>query len=552
MTQVATPETVFGEFDGRELVWPGGSCRVFRRQDQFWIDMDDPDEALTGEKRRIERPVVMVTGSHHMQVYWYPIGKERSLGQVPVVYLKTERKWIPRNAAFMMPPDMGSFPETSRWNATCLWCHTTQGRTRPVNGFNGPLQLTGMDSQAAEFGIACEACHGPGERHVRYQTGKLPERTSDPIVDPESISHQRSSQICGQCHGLTVSHSRKHLEMEAMDGSSYRPGDELSVSRWVVRYDQQTKQHLEEFGAGIAMLTDSFWTDGMVRVSGREFTGLMETRCYTEGQMSCLSCHTMHPPEDSTRPLNEWADDQLKEGMDQDKACLQCHQEPDYTSRNHTHHGSQSTGSRCYNCHSPHTAFGLLKAIRSHQVSSPTVAESTMTGRPNACNLCHLDKTLQWTADQLKSWYAIESPPLDDEQRTISAAVLWAIRGDAGQRALAAWHMGWRPAQQVSGTAWMAPFLGNLLADPYAAVRFVAYRSLRGLPRYQSLDYDFVGSADTWPEAVKRVSEIWEEQLQERAVFSRELLMTPNGRLDGAIFERLKKMRDDTPIHLAE
>ena len=98
----------------------------------------------------------------------------------------------------------------------------------------------------------------------------------------------------------------------------------------------------------------------------------------------------------------------------------------------------------------------------------------------------------------------------------------------------------------------MAPFLGNLLADPYAAVRFVAYRSLRGLPRYQSLDYDFVGSADTWPEAVKRVSEIWEEQLQERAVFSRELLMTPNGRLDGAIFERLKKMRDDTPIHLAE
>ena len=62
MTQVATTKTVFGEFDGREFDWPGGSCRVFRRGDQFWIEMDDPDESLTGVEKRIERPVVMTTG----------------------------------------------------------------------------------------------------------------------------------------------------------------------------------------------------------------------------------------------------------------------------------------------------------------------------------------------------------------------------------------------------------------------------------------------------------------------------------------------------------
>ena len=40
--------------------------------------------------------------------------------------------------------------------------------------------------------------------------------------------------------------------------------------------------------------TGSFWSDGMIRATGREFNGLMESPCYTRGEMSCLSCHEMH------------------------------------------------------------------------------------------------------------------------------------------------------------------------------------------------------------------------------------------------------------------
>ena len=69
-------------------------------------------------------------------------------------------------------------------------------------------------------------------------------------------------------------------------------------------------------------------------------------------------------------------------------------------------------GSRCYNCHMPHTTFGLLRAMRSHQVSSPNVRESLDYGRPNACNLCHLDETLSWTADKLHAWYQQPVPEL--------------------------------------------------------------------------------------------------------------------------------------------
>src|SRR5205807_5561582 len=61
----------------------------------------------------------------------------------------------------------------------------------------------------------------------------------------------------------------------------------------------------------------------------------------------------------------------------------------------HTHHEAASSGSRCYNCHMPHNTFGLLHAMRGHQVSWPTVQESVAYGRPKdrkstRLNSCHL------------------------------------------------------------------------------------------------------------------------------------------------------------------
>ncbi|MEW6273281.1 MAG: cytochrome c3 family protein, partial [Thermodesulfobacteriota bacterium] len=84
--------------------------------------------------------------------------------------------------------------------------------------------------------------------------------------------------------------------------------------------------------------------------------------------------------------------------------CTQCHAELGAEARlvAHTRHAAGSPGSRCYNCHMPNTAYGLQKATRSHEITSPSVVESAEVGRPNACNLCHLDRTLAWTADELE------------------------------------------------------------------------------------------------------------------------------------------------------
>ena len=191
----------------------------------------------------------------------------------------------------------------------------------------------------------------------------------------------------------------------------------------------------------------------------------------------------MHKRSEDSRATKDWADThQVATNMDGNQACLQCHEAIRNSLAAHTKHTVESPGSSCYNCHMPYTTYGLLRALRSHQISSPTVAASVNTGRPSACNLCHMDKTLRWTSEYLEQWYRTPSVALNRDEQQVSASLLWVLRGDAGQRALVAWSMGWKPAQQASGTAWMPPFLAGLMDDPYEAVRFVASRSIRTLP----------------------------------------------------------------------
>src|SRR5262249_9552034 len=145
------------------------------------------------------------------------------------------------------------------------------------------------------------------------------------------------------------------------------------------------------------LIRDSFWSDGMIRVSGREYNGLIDSPCFTRAtdakKISCSSCHTMHKPDTDPRSLHAWADThQVSSGLDGNEGCLQCHEKLRSNLTAHTKHAAASPGSTCYNCHMPYTTYGLLRALRSHQISSPTVQASVDTGRPNACNLCHLDK----------------------------------------------------------------------------------------------------------------------------------------------------------------
>jgi predicted CXXCH cytochrome family protein len=278
---------------------------------------------------------------------------------------------------------------------------------------------------------------------------------------------------------------------------------------------------------------------------GREFTGLALSACYRQGQISCLSCHTMHSGDPN---------DQLIAATSVDSACIKCHQEDKYQSAiaTHTHHPANSPGSSCVNCHMPHTTYALLSAIRTHLIAPPDLASSAKQGVPNACNLCHLDKTLAWTADHLATWYGREKPQLTEEQQTVPAGLLWLLKGNAAQRVIAAWHAGWGPAQAAAGNDWLAPAMAPLLADPYGVVRYVAARSLRTLPGFSKLDYDFLAPADEQAKHSRDVLAEWR---------SRPVPTNPatdpdgdslNKMLDDGTLKQLMLGRDNRPVTIQE
>lgn len=557
MTQLALPENVQSDFRDATVNSRGIDYRVFREGDTFWAEMPDPDRmmlAIQGGRdidpasiERVRRQVVMTTGSHHYQTFWVRSGRfDTVLQTLPLVYLPGEDQWIPRENAFLQPAD--SERMITQWNTHCIKCHSTGG----VPGVKGPQTVR---TEVGELGIACEACHGPAEEHVAANRSPLRRyglhvggAVDGTIVNPARLDHRKSSEVCGQCHGLFTAASEQAGMHYAEKGSSYRPGGDLSRERFYINFPTADSPpgEWENFRLNREFFKNSWWDDGTILVGGREYTAMQSVPCFTRGDMSCLSCHSMHHSDPN---------DQLKPGMEGAAACVQCHDEPLYTERvaEHTRHAPDSSGSNCLNCHMPHTTYALFSGIRNHTISSPSVASSVRHATPNACNLCHLDRTLAWTQDRLVEWYGHERLELDEDQRTVAASVLWLVKGNAALRIVTAWHFGWADARAASGSAWTPPFLAQLLVDPYGAVRHVARNSLRSVRGFEDLEFDFLGDASHRERVAARVREVWRAADEKvSAAGGAALLLSVDGTLDEPRFERLLSERDDTPVRIAE
>ena len=527
MTQVASPESIVPSFDDVHLEAHTRSYHLTREGDEFWADMPDPDweEAALRKGQdlsKVQPPrkrarIVMTTGSHNMQTYWIATTDGNKLRHFPWFYSIAEQCWISDMDSLIRPPmreaDILVDQLSVFWNKDCIRCHAVAGKTVGTPDY----WLTSV----AELGIACEACHGPAEAHVEFhRDGKVgPEPSS--LINPSKCDPKVAGQICGQCHSDS--------DRSQMD--EYHAGDDLLKTQRM--YDLTTTKYQA-----------NYWPDGTQRVGGREYTAMVKSACYLKGELHCLSCHSMHKSDPN---------DQLAAKMESNEACLQCHDSYRNRIEEHTHHEANSSGSKCYNCHMPYTSFVLLKSIRSHRIDPPSVKSSVKYGRPNGCNSCHLDRTLAWTAKYLQEWYDIDSGEIDQEATELPASLIWLLKGDAVQRAVAADALGWDSAKHASGEHWQAAFLAQLLRDPYTAVRFVALKNLRKLPAFDHLDYGFAKDDANHEKAFQEAMKIWQEQSGIAPVPpGLKSLMNASGKLNESRIEQLIKERDDTPIYLIE
>jgi hypothetical protein len=146
-------------------------------------------------------------------------------------------------------------------------------------------------------------------------------------------------------------------------------------------------------------------------------------------QIKCTHCHDPHE-----RGPGAGAKDQTKHLQ----ACTDCHQ--DIAMDSAAHSGHAASAASCLDCHMPKIVKGVDQAVRSHRISMPVDEKMLARGSFNACNLCHLDKTIGWTLNRLRSqWgrsFASEASWREDYGEQ-PVGELWLEADDANTRSIA-------------------------------------------------------------------------------------------------------------------
>ena len=133
-----------------------------------------------------------------------------------------------------------------------------------------------------------------------------------------------------------------------------------------------------------------------------------------------------------------------------------------------------------------------------------------------------------------------------------------ALSGDAAARVIATAALGDPDARAASGGGWQPQLLAEALDDPYAAVRFVAWRSLRPFPGFEDLRFDFdaplslQARAQAW--AFERMLEhhVYWALVGVRWVDGDNFAKGPSHFFDSAPLHLREKMREDAQFRVAE
>jgi hypothetical protein len=406
MNAALNPDRVRGDFSGTtKLPYLGGTGRFWRDGDRFHM------AAERGPVRRTFR-VTRTVGSRYFEYYVgvqtagpEPADDDRYRVEhvLPFGFWLTRRQWVPTVHIREDRADDADDPRLNPYedfyfrgyDDICARCHTTlaagdwlirtpieAGRMSPhkfsldLTGYlqrqrpgllpDDPRAVSSADlgrvveelvenrppARILHLGVQCEACHNGCKQHAGNPERRPPHFfPTSPLVhaelprdNPHGRTHANLNWVCSRCH------------------VGPRPQFPGGLSTW----------------------------------NSTEYTDAVRGACYS--QLRCVDCHEPHTPTGPTWPHSADHDD---------RSCLRCHEGyRDAKARQaHTRHAPGSDGDRCMNCHMPRVNEGLDTVVRTHTIFSPTKAASIEQNGPNACNLCHLDRPIDWTLGHLRDWY---------------------------------------------------------------------------------------------------------------------------------------------------
>lgn len=390
---------------------------------------DDPDETLTDPFDMLVPPMFAPYATGCNSCHTtFPAGDQF------IRRLRTTGKFAPQPMHLAMSEYLGeTHPE--------LWSPEEDVSRLTSHGLLGLVQTFEnypATEHAVTLGISCEACHLGAKDHAEGRLKKPKFFPHDPLLRIENTksiefgpSHQNRNWACGRCH------------------TGSRP----------------------------------YYAGGMATWNSTEFSDAMKGSCYSK--LSCIDCHDPH-----TGIGPKW---KLRPDQD-DSSCLKCHEDlkPETDRVAHTHHPMNTSGSRCMNCHMPHINEGMQDMVRTHTIFSPTNKNMLESNSINACNMCHGDKSIDWTTARLKEWYGASF----DEQKIVESYP------DKSKAVADGWMNSDREAVRLAAAGglfrsggvhekWSLPLLVDALDDPFLINRQFARIGIEEGLKVRLLDYGY-------------------------------------------------------------
>lgn len=470
----ATEATVRGDFSGVVFEGDGMKARFFREGGKFLIETDGPD----GKPTIYE--VAYTFGWNPLQQYLvrFPGGRMQAFS---VAWDVPGKRWFFLYPGKTIPPsDWLHWTRNSQnWNGMCAECHSTN----LVKGFD-PRTNT-YDTTWSDVDVSCEACHGPGSRHVAWAgvppMGRARIENFGLVMKTSGLTNRELVELCAPCHS-------RRTEL----------GD----------YDHSRSELLDNHLP--VLLSDGIYhPDGQILDEVFEYGSFVQSKMFRMG-VRCTDCHDAHT---------------LKLRKQGNGVCLQCHPGTTYDDARHHFHrrewkGKPSEGALCVSCHMPKSPFMVVHLRADHSIRVPRPDLTRDLGVPNACSQkgCHADKPLSWSAGAYDKWYGTARKPhygaalaagrkveptakaellrLASDMLSptlVRATALALLGGYGGEDVAAAFRRALlddEPLVRRTAVA-EAPIedetervarLAPLLADPFRAVRLEAASALAGTP----------------------------------------------------------------------
>lgn len=418
-------DALVGDFSGVEIDYAGGRARFFTEGGDHYMEFGKAGAPM----RRFV--ITRTIGSRYLQEY---VGREvdreadREAGReadraeeirLPFGYWLRPRRWFHRQyydswykAEYTADGQLSHdpyVPDDKPWAERCAWCHNTypfdlrlirsqtrmvgQGREQYFRLLHSPRSQSDWRSVAdhnrlpiedlVTVGISCESCHLGGRDHA------LGGRDISFVPRSDDIALWPDAPDLGAGRDSSVVVNTLCAQCHSTPSPRYPSG-------------------------------------GVMRNSS-EALDMASGGCMS--QIACVDCHDPHA-------VGPGAGASVQD--DHTRACAGCHPQIAAAGPAHTRHADVD----CLDCHMPKIVKGVTEAVRTHRIARPVEPVMVEQLAPNACNLCHLDRSIRWTLQTLADWGAPVS--LADDalarygEKTRPVGAIWLEHGDHNTRAIAA------------------------------------------------------------------------------------------------------------------